>query len=75
MELLDAFVSVRHVPWLFESHDHNKANDPMSACVHTCMELCMVYYIFIFIIIQVHHVTCTLGLLFHVAPWIKTENR
>ena len=67
MELVDAFVSVRHVPWLFESHDHNKANDPMSACVHTCMELC--------IIIQVHHVTCTLGLLFHVAPCIKTENR
>ena len=31
--------------------------------------------IFIFIIIQVHHVTCTLGLLSHVAPCIKTENR
>ena len=32
-------------------------------------------FIFIFIIIQVHHVTCTLGLLSHVAPCIKTEDR
>ena len=31
-------------------------------------------HIFIFIIIQVHHVTCTLGLLSHVAPCITTED-
>ena len=31
-------------------------------------------FIFIFIFIQVHHVTCTLGLLSHVARCIKTED-
>ena len=43
MELLNAFVPVHHVPWLFEPHGHNKANDPMSVCEHICMESCLVY--------------------------------
>ena len=44
-----------------------------------CLCVCIyawnhVWYIFVLIIIQVHHVTCTLGLLSHVAPCIKTED-
>ena len=44
-------------------------------CVCVCCDSVTVHsFATIFIIIQVHHVTCTLGLLFHVAPCIKTED-
>ena len=46
--------------------------------VYITMKVCacpaFATFILIFIIIQVHHVTCTLGLLSHVAPCIKTKD-
>ena len=48
---------------------------PVSESVLPCYIPCVwLLFIYIFIIIQVHHVTCTLGQLSHVGPCIKTED-
>ena len=43
-------------------------------CVSNNCSIDRCIFIFMINIIQVHHVTCTLGLLSHVAPCIKTED-
>ena len=65
------FSGISMVQWCMERSSTCVTQRYLKLNVHL---VCGYIHIHIFIIIHVHHVTCTLGLLSHVALCIQTED-